>query len=800
MKKHIRRGKYTKQPKRTMRSANPLIAKWQDWKQLPLRKKIAVVAVPSLVMLLVIPLVTYIWLARDIADPERLMNRSNTGVQILDKDGEVLFSTDQKGNLKRLTLGEISDYTEKALVSSEDKDFYTHAGVSVGGMLRAIYTNIFVRDDSSGGSTITQQLVKNTLLSSERTVLRKYQEMVMAVAVERTYTKDEILDMYLNSIYYGEGAFGIDEAAKVYFAKSAAELSLAESTMLIGIIPAPSEYSPISGDAAKAKIRQSYVLQRMVEDSVISAEQKAAAEAEVLSYAPPQTAEKTVAPHFIEMVLEELYERYGEEKVKRSGYKVTTTLNQAWQTQAEAIVAAQAPLNAQGGGTNAALVAIEPKTGAVRALIGSVDYDNTEFGKVNMATTARQPGSSFKPIYIAEAIDQKLVTAATILRDEATDFGGYAPNNYDFKFRGDITLRNALAQSLNIPAVKVMEELGVSSAVEKAREMGLTTISEDENYGLSLALGSAEVTPLAMTSAYSAFANEGKQASVGIIESINNKYNETIYTRSKTLKTVQSSSASFIISDVLSDNTARSPTFGSSLTISGRDVAVKTGSTDNNHDAWTIGYTPSIAVGVWVGNNENVAMTSGGSAMAGPIWRKSITAFLEGAAAEAFSQPSSVVQDDACSATKSAYKEFFISGTQPSSGCTSSQQDTNDQSTTTKDTDGDGVKDSQDQCASTPAGTSVDANGCPKTSATRDTDRDGVVDSADACPATPTGEEVDETGCAVVADDDEDGVVNSDDECPNTAAGVTVGQDGCPLTIDDTPVSPTGYIVQRRTV
>lgn len=790
-----------------MRSSNPLIAKWQDWKQLPLSKKIAFVAGPALVIFLAIPLITYVWLARDISNPERLMNRSNTGVQILDKDGKVFFSTDQKGDLKRLKLSEISDYAEKALVSSEDKDFYKHSGVSLAGMFRAIYTNIFVRDDSSGGSTITQQLVKNTLLSNERTILRKYQEMVMAVAVERTYTKDEILDMYLNSIYYGEGAFGIDEAARTYFGKSAAELSLAESAMLVGVIPAPSEYSPISGDSAKAKTRQKYVLGRMEADGMITAAEKTAAESEELVYAPPQPAEKTVAPHFVEMVLAELYERYGEEKVKRSGYKVTTTLNLDWQTKAEDIVAAQAPANARGGGRNAALVAIDPKTGAVRALIGSVDYNNEEFGKVNMATTARQPGSSFKPIYITEALAEKKVTAATILRDEATDFGGYKPNNYDFKFRGDITLRNALAQSLNIPAVKVMEKLGVPAAVEAARKVGLTTVSTETDYGLSLALGSAEVTPLAMTSAYSAFANQGKQAGTGIIETINNKYNETIYKRSKSLKTVQSSAATFIISDILSDNAARSPTFGSSLNIPGRKVAVKTGSTDNNHDAWTMGYTPSVAVGVWVGNNENVAMTAGGSGMAGPIWRKSITAFLEGTAPEEFPQPSNVVQDDACTAAKSSYKEYFISGTQPTTDCVKQQNTNNDDDDDeederqVKDSDGDGVADARDKCPNTTPGAAVDTDGCPKPAVVKDTDKDGVPDTTDLCPNTPAGATVDEDGCtpdAATLDDDGDGVSNSRDNCPNTPGGAPVDQYGCPVGGGTDPPPAAVYLPWRR--
>ena len=483
------------------------------------------------------------------------------------------------------------------------------------------------------------------------------------------------------------------------------------------------------------------------------------------------------------MVLNELYEKYGEEKVKRSGYKVKTTLDLGWQKQAETIVTNQIALSTAGGGRNAAVVAIDPKTGQVRALIGSVDYNNEVFGKVNMATTARQPGSSFKPIYMAEAIDEKIVTAATILRDEATDFGGYKPNNYDFKFRGDLTLRSGLAQSLNIPAVKVMEKLGVSEAVAKAREMGISTINDQTDYGLSLALGAGEAKPIDMTNAYAAFADGGRQHEVTLIDSIDNKYGETIFRHDNKSKRVQSSAASFIISDILSDNSARAPSFGSRLNIPGHKVAVKTGSTDDNRDAWTIGYTPSVTVGVWVGNNENEVMTSGGSAMAGPIWSKSIQAFLGDKAAETFPQPSGVTKAPACTASGGSYEEFFINGTVPTKNCKTAQnnqQDNDDDQPVVKDTDGDGVADDKDDCPT--VGGTVDSDGCPKEDeSTTDSDNDGVVDEDDQCANTPANTEVDNDGCPVAqqADDDNDGVANNVDVCPNTPTGQTVNTVGC---------------------
>lgn len=783
----VRQGRYTKRPNKAQRSQYFFRRQWQNFQGLSRRKKILVIATPIAAFLVLTPIITYLVLARDISDPERLMNRNNTGVQFVDKNNEVFFSTGSNKSLKRLPLTEISDYAEKALVSSEDKNFYQHGGISVTSLLGALYANLLNRDATAyGGSTLTQQLVKNTLLSTEKSFFRKYQEVAMAIAVDRQYTKDEILDMYLNSVYYGEGAFGIDEAAKTYFDKPASDLTLAESTMLVGVLPAPGAYSPINGDADKAKQRQTYVLRRMVEDGKVTSAERDAALGQQLSYAEVSPTDYDNAPHFAEMVMSELYDKYGEEKIKRSGYKVKTTLDLNWQKQAEDIVASQIAISSAGGGRNAALVAIDPKTGEVRALVGSADYDDPVFGKVNMANTARQPGSSFKPIYVTEAIDQRVVTAATILRDEATDFGGYKPENYDFKFRGDITLRNGLAQSLNIPAVKVMQKLGVDEAVKKAREMGLSTISDKTNYGYSLALGSGEVKPIEMVNAYAAFADGGRQHKITMIDSIENKYGETIFEHDNKSKRVQSSEASFIISDILSDNTARAPSFGSRLNIPGRDVAVKTGSTDDNRDAWTIGFTPSITVGVWVGNNENEVMSSGGSAMAGPIWSKSIQAFLKDTPVETFSQPSGVNKQRACSPSGASYDEFFMSGTKPDKTCSAPARETQEEQETTTpaktDTDGDGITDDKDKCPNA-GGANVDSDGCPKADQSNaDSDGDGVVDSKDKCAGTPSGTAVDNQGCPITApitDSDGDGVANSSDACPGTPQGQTVNASGC---------------------
>jgi len=696
-----RQGRYTKKPSLKARVRYGSTGRFGWWKQLSWKRRIALVAIPVVGLLILIPLLTYAYYAQDISDPERLMNRNQTGIVLMDKNGEEFYRTGTAEDRELIPLTQISPNVKNALLASEDKDFYKHGGVSVRGLLAAMYANIANRDATAyGGSTLTQQLVKNTLLSNNKSFLRKYQELFMSIAVERRYSKDEILAMYLNSVYFGENAFGIEEAAAVFFNKKPADLTVAEASTLIGILPAPSAYSPVSGDPAKTEVQQDRVLKLMTENGYITQAERQQADETQLSYAPPKEEEESVAPHFALMVIDELNEKYGEETVIRSGFRVKTSLDLSWQKQAQSIVAAQTVINARSGGNDAALVAIDPKTGEIRALVGSPDWNNPEFGKLNAATNSRQPGSSFKPIYFTEALSQKLITPATIIKDEATTFGAYKPNNYDFRFRGNITVRNALSQSLNIPAVKVMEKLGVDEALDTAKKLGISTLDTDTDYGLSLALGAGEVTPLEMTNAYAAFANQGKQYAATTLNSVDNKFNKNIYTHKASAKQVMSSEASFLISDILSDNTARAPTFGSSLNTT-RDTAVKTGSTDDNRDAWTIGFTPGVAVGVWVGNANNEIMSSGGSGMAGPIWRKSIEAFFKDLNDEKFVQPSSVSQVSVCAGTEkralyagsNTTKEYFITGTIPTATCNSTDSTRNETVTPPRSESGDTTED-----------------------------------------------------------------------------------------------------------
>lgn len=676
-----RKGTYTRKigPFTKVRRAFRRFGRW--FKKLSWPKKILLIAGPIIAILLVVPIATYLYYLNDISDQERLMNRNNTGIVLTDKNGEVFYSFGKAEHRDLVPLDQIAESMKQALIASEDKDFYNHPGFSIGRILASLYANLASGEIAGGGSTITQQLAKNTLLTDDQTFMRKYQELAVSLAIEQQYTKDEILSMYLNSVFYGENAFGIKDAAETYFGKSPKDLTLAESAMLVGVLPAPSVYSPITGNPEYTKERQETVLNRMVEAGYITEEEKKAAFAEELHYAEP-SQQNSDAPHFAEMVIEDLYERYGEEKVIRSGYRVETTLDLNLQRTLKANVEEHIGYIQLNGGSNAGAVAIDPTSGEVRALVGSSDWNNPDWGKVNMATTPRQPGSSFKPIYYSDALAEGIITPATIIADVPTNFNGYEPQNASRTFSGDITVRNALARSLNIPSVKVMEMMGIDRAVEAARRMGITAIKEDGDYGLSLALGTAEAPLMQMTNAYAGFANGGQQYNPTIIKKVDNKFGDVVFTAREESHEIISQQGAFLISSILSDNTARAPIFGSSLTVGGRTAAVKTGTTDSSRDAWTIGYTPQLAVGVWVGNNNNEAMLNGGSSMAGPIWVNTMSEALQGVADTPFAVPSGIVERPICYANGgladqagfNTYNEYFISWVLPTATCTAAQQ------------------------------------------------------------------------------------------------------------------------------
>ncbi len=637
-------------------------------------RKIALVLGIGAVLLTIVALMTYAYYANDIKDAERLMNRNNTGIALTDINGKVFYSTGRAEHRTVVQLADIADDTKHALIASEDKDFYKHGGFNLFSIIRASTTGY------GGGSTITQQLAKNTLLSDQRSILRKWQELAVSVAIEQTYSKDQILDMYLNSVYFGENAFGIEDAAKTYFGKTPKELTLAQSAMLVGLLPAPSAYSPISGNKEYAKQRQTTVLARMVSNGYITDAQKTAALGEELTYVGQVNALGTDAPHFAQKVINQLINQYGEETALRSGYQVKTTLNMDTQKIVQDSIAARMQFINANGGTNAAAIVIDPKTGEVRAYVGSADWKNEQWGKVDMVATKRQPGSSFKSIYYAAALADGNITAASQWKDELTDFGGgYKPYNADRSWHGMVSTRSAIAMSLNVPSVKIMQQYGIDKSVQAAKNLGITTLDAGANYGLSLALGSAEVPLKEMTNAYAAFANAGQQYPLTYIKSVEDKFNKVIFTATEKPKLALNQGGAYLISDILSDNNARASIFGSSLTVAGHTAAVKTGTTNDSRDAWTIGYTPSLVMGVWVGNNDNSTMRNGGSMMGGPIWKMAMQRMLEGKANEPFAKPVSIVNRDVCKAGgglaiktgSNTYSEVFMAGVLPTNTCNS---------------------------------------------------------------------------------------------------------------------------------
>lgn len=705
---------------RTGRVANLVAA----FRRLPFWKKVFVIAWPTLILLIFIAVVTTISFADALGSKDALMNRNNTGVTLEDRNGKAFYEFNNAHSNTYVALQDIAPAAQKAAVSSEDKNFYKEPGFSLTGIGNAVYQNLLHAGNGNGGSTITQQLVKNALLSQSRSIFRKYQELVLSIEVERRYSKDQILEMYLNSVYFGEGAFGIEDASKTYFGKSAKDLDTAQAAMLIGLLPAPSAYSPISGDANLAKERQTYVLNRMATDGVITKDQQTAAQSEMLSYQPPKADSTPQAPHFALMVKQWLDNKYGEETIARSGYVVKTTIDLNDQSKAEAAVQKQLTNLKYSKVTNGSAVIMDPKTGEVLALVGSVDWNNTSFGKVNMATATRQPGSSFKPLMYGTGIENREMTAATIFQDTPQNFNGYQPKDYDLRYRGDVTLRRALANSLNIPAIEAIQKVGVQTVLDKAKQAGITTLTQTaDQYGLPLALGSGQVSLLEMTSAYTAFANQGQRNDPQIVMSITDKNKNQIYQEQPTPSTVFSPGTAFIISSILSDNSARAEIFGGSLTVSSsRPVAVKTGTTDDYRDAWTIGYTPSLTIGVWIGNNDNTPMTSvAGSVGPAPIWLSLMRQLLTGTPIEHFQQPSTVVSHDVCRSDGSlavtpgsnTYNEVFLSGTLPTTTCNEpqpQQQNTNKPSQSSTDNNSSSNNNSDKNSQNNPSSNNTNSN------------------------------------------------------------------------------------------
>jgi len=614
-------------------------------------KKWGRTALKLLALIFFIGVGVFVYFAKDLPNAQKLNEGQITqSTKIFDRTGKILLY-DIHGEEKRTVIPfeEIPLSVKQATIAIEDSNFYQHFGLDFKGILRSFIYNVLGKKflgqkTSVGGSTITQQFIKSALLSPEKTYTRKAKEAILAIEMELRYSKDEILSFYLNQVPYGSNAYGIEAAAQTFFNKNAKDLTLAESALLASLTQAPSYYSPYGSHTEMTKARQEYVLERMQKLGFISEEEFNAAKEEELKFSPIAASFK--APHFVMYIKEYLEEKYGQDYMENAGLKVYTTLDWDLQQAAEKIINEGAQANwKKYRARNAALVAIDPKTGQILAMVGSYDYFDTENdGNVNVAIRDRQPGSSFKPFAYVTAF-QNGYAPETVLFDLATEYNPncsadatqekdqygldcYHPGNYDDLTRGPVTARQALAQSLNIPSVQMLYLAGVQETVKTAKSLGITTLNDPQRYGLALVLGGGEVKLLDEVAAYSVFANDGVKNEKTAILKIEDADGKILEEFESDPEKVLESNLARMVSNILSDNEARTPVFGANsyLHFADRQVAAKTGTTQGYRDAWTVGYTPSLAVGVWVGNNDNSAMAKSGAgiAAAGPLWHNFI--------------------------------------------------------------------------------------------------------------------------------------------------------------------------------
>lgn len=600
-----------------------------------------------------------LWLAslripalEDIAE-----RRIDQSTKIYDRTGEILlYDMSQDTRRALLSFEDISPYVRGATLAIEDKNFYSHNGFQWTSFLRAVFVNLSTLSFSQGGSTITQQVVKNSILTKDKTPTRKLKELILAVKLEKVLTKDEILSLYLNEIPYGGTVYGIGEAAINFFGKAASDLTLAESAYLAALPKAPTYYSPYGPNLPALETRKNLVLHEMLANNFISEEEYDKAKKEKVEFRPRQNTGSIKAPHFVFFVIEYLVKKYGEDAVASSGFKVVTTLDYPLQQEAEAIASKYGAINKEKfNGENNGMVAIDPKNGDILMMVGSRNYFDKEIdGNFNVTTGFRQPGSTFKPFSYATMFN-KGYTDQTILYDTPIQFAAscepdnfvtddicYSPTNYDGRFRGPITIRNALAQSVNIPAVQGLYLAGIRDSVATAKSMGIETLNDLSRYGLSLVLGGGEVSLLDMTSAYSVFANDGVRNPYNPVLRVEDAQGNIVDRNILSSHRVLSEKTSRLITDILSDNAARAPGFGanSALYITTRPVAVKTGTSNDYRDAWIIGYTPNLTVGAWVGNNDNRPMEKKVSGLVvAPLWHEYMEKILPRFPVETFTPP-----------------------------------------------------------------------------------------------------------------------------------------------------------------
>ncbi len=590
-----------------------------------------------------ISLFLFVYYAKDLPRPERFTEKPFIqSTKIYDKTGEILLY-DVYGEEKRdiISLDQVPEYLKEAVIVAEDVNFYHHFGLDIKGIIRAVLSNLRVGKAIYGGSTISQQLIRSSFLTREKTLKRKVREIILTLELERRYSKDEILEFYLNQVPFGSNTYGVEAACQTYFNKPVSEISLPEATILVSLIRSPSYLSPYGEHKDELLARKDYILDRMFKEGCLTQGEKDKAKEFEITFA--KILQPIRAPHFIIYVMEYLKGRYGEDFLKEKGLRVYTSLDWELQEWAEKVVREGGEINKNYRAHNASLVAIDPKTGQILAMVGSIDYFGNPFpedclpGKnclfepyPNVTIRGRQPGSAFKPFVYATAF-KKGYDDKVVVIDEETNFGTqshpYIPRNYDGLFRGPVSLRQALAQSLNVPSVKVLANFaGLQDSIQTAKDLGITTLTKPPSfYGLPLVLGGGEVTLLEMVSAYGAFATKGWHIPPVSILKIEDSAGNIIEENKKTPKMVLEPEVASLINDILSDNKTRALMFGtrSLLYFENYQVAAKTGTTQSYKDGWVIGYTPSIVAGVWVGNNNNSPMSKQpGIVLAGPIWRR----------------------------------------------------------------------------------------------------------------------------------------------------------------------------------
>ena len=572
--------------------------------------------------------------------------------KIYDRTGKILLYSVQEGVRRKVVpFGDISKQVKNASVAIEDAEFYNHHGIKPESIIRAFFANLQSGSYRQGGSTITQQVVKNSLLTTDKTIARKLKEWILAVRLEQVMSKDEILGWYLNEIPYGGNIYGVEEASQSFFGTSATDLTLTQAAYLAAIPKAPTFYSPYGLNRSKLDERKNLVLERMRALGFISEAEYAAAKTEVVTFR--LTNDNSLrAPHFVMWVRSYLEERYGADTIRNRGFKVITTLDWNLQQKAEAAIARYGASNEKNfNAKNTGLVAIDPNTGQILALVGSRDYfDTKNDGNFNVTLGQRQPGSSFKPFVYATAFNEGY-TPETMLFDLPTQFDTncahdptkcYLPVNYDGKYRGPISLRSALAQSINVPAVKLLYLAGIADSLRTAKSMGIESLGKANQYGLPLVLGGGAVSLLDLTSAYGVFATEGVRHPAEKILRVEDARGAVLESFEDRPQKILPENTARLISDILSDNTARAPMFGlnSPLHFPNAEVAVKTGTSDDHRDAWVVGYTPNLVAGAWVGNNDNSPMSKKVSGLIiTPLWREFFASAMVNRPVEQFTPP-----------------------------------------------------------------------------------------------------------------------------------------------------------------